>query len=190
MTKHGLIGIGFVVALTLFAGDLSGRSEICLLSDMKPVLSLQQINQAELVHYLVVIAGLRPPSPEGKTPEEFYAEEVKMLTDAGYPAVFTEVEPDRIVTRRYFASVMYILATMVDKEFANKHGGLTDETAQLNALIESEWLYAEEERIYREEILSILCSRDISPPEKPAADYEIWPEIIQEANLESMISPL
>jgi hypothetical protein len=190
MKKRGLVGIGFIVALTLCASALNGQSDLCLQVDMKPVLSLQQVKQAELVHYMVAISGLEPPSPEGKTPEEFYAEEVKMLVDAGYPPVFSDIEPGRVVTRRYFASVMYDLATSIDAQFERKYGGLTDETEQLNALVQSEWLYAEEGRMYREEILSILCTHDVSPPEKPAVDIEIWPEIIQEANLETPRSPL
>jgi len=189
MKNRRLTGVGVIVMFTFCAGIIHGQSDLCLEVHMKPVLSLQQTNQAELVHYLVVLAGLQPPSPEGKNVEEFYQEEVQMLTEAGYPPVFQEVEPDRLVTRRYFASVMYQVAVASDEEFASRHGGLTDETKQFNALVESEWLYAEEGRIYRDEILSILCTNDIVlPPTAPAV--EIFPEEILEANLETPRSPI
>jgi len=182
-----------VLLITLLAtGVLYGQSEgqpekkvprvdLCNTVDMKPVLSLQQVNQAEFVHYLVVLSGMEPPSPEGMTPEEMYEVEVRMLIDAGYPPAFAEIEPDRLVTRRYFATTMYQVALETDDEFARKHGGLTDETEQLRALVEEEWLYAEEGRLYREEILSILCTHDIARP--IIAAVEVLPEEIREAEL-------
>ena len=122
--------------------------------------------------------------------KEFYQEEVQMLIDAGYPPVFAEVEPDRLVTRRYFASVMYQVAVLGDEDFASKYAGLTDETEQLNALVESEWLYAEEGRMYRDEILSVLCTNEFEVVPKPAIAIDVFPEEIMEANLEAPRSPM
>ena len=184
MNKKWWLGIILSLAAALaIGGNIYGqRSELCDMVDMKPILSLQQVTQAELMHYIVVLSGMAPPSPEGMTPEEMYRIEVQMLIDAGYPPVFAEIEPDRLATRRYFASIMYQVAVETDSEFARKYAGLTDETEQLRALVEAEWLYAEEGRIYREEILSVLCTHIVERPPIPAVD--IVPEEIMEATIE------
>jgi hypothetical protein len=176
------------LAAGLVLGDSPQRSDLCAQVDMKPVLSLQQINQAELVDYMVVLAGLPRPSAEGKTPEEYYKEEVQMLVDAGYPPILSDVEPDRLVTRRYFASIMYQTAVLTDPDFAAKHGGITNETQQLKALVDSEWLYAEEGKIYREELLSVLCTKPLVVPTAEAVAIE--PEVIMESILENPRSPI
>lgn len=171
-----------VFAAAILVSPSLAIHELCQTVDQKPVLSLQQIRQHELVHYIVVIAGFTPPSAEGKTPEQFYQEEVQILIDNGYPPALAEIEPDRLVTRRYFASVLYQVAIETDPAFAAKYGGLTDETAQLQALVEAEWLYSETGYLYREEILSILCTHNIRI-EKPAA-IDITPVWMSEAVLE------
>ena len=101
----------FLPALLIW-GNLYGLSELCHKIHMKPVLSLQQVRNADLVHLLLEISGQKPPSPEGKPPEEMYKAEVKMLLDAGYPPLIAEMEPDRLVTRRYFAAVLFQLAVV------------------------------------------------------------------------------
>ncbi len=164
------------------------RSELCQRVDQKPVLSFQQVTQAELVHYLVVVSGLRTPSREGKTPEQFYQEELRILTDAGLPPSLAEAEPDRLVSRRYFATLMYGVAVRGDPEFARKHGGLTDEAAKINALVEDGWMYTKTGRIYREEILAVLCTKGVPIPEGPALDIE--PLMIMGAELEAPASPI
>lgn len=178
-----------VLFLTLVSGGaLYAASDLCATVDMKPVLSLQQVRQAEFVHFLCVVSGIETPSPEGKTPEQLYAEEVQLLIDNGFPDSLAGVEPDRLVTRRYFTSVMYPIACQSDPSFNSKFGGLTDETQQLKALVESDWLFAEEGRLYREEVLSVLCSKKISVSKPPAVEVPIW--IPTDATLETPISPM
>jgi len=58
---------------------------------------------------------------------------------------------------------MYPVACQSDPAFNAKYGGLTDETQQMKALVESDWMFAEEGRLYREEILSVLCAKKIVP---------------------------
>lgn len=183
--------IVFLALVFLMGGNLhgqTGQTDLCIQVDMKPILSLQQLSQAELIDILVVLSGLQRPDPEGMTPEQMYDLEVQMLIDAGYPPVFAEIEPDRLVTRRYFASTMYQVALDQDANFAAKHSGLTDETEQMKALVEEDYLYAEEGRVYREEILSILCNKLKPPPIVPA--YDIIPEKIMEATIEYPVSPI
>ncbi len=160
------------------------RNGLCNNVDMKPVLSLQQVKQADLVHYLVVLSGMDPPSSAGGGPEEFYNKEIQMLIDAGYPPVFAEIEPDHLVSRRFFASVMFQVAAETDPEFAGKYGALTDETEQMEALVESEYLYAEEGRIYREEILSTLCMHELLGPPEAGEPIVIQPEYPREGIIE------
>ncbi len=169
----------------------TNQADLCNTVDQKPVLSLQQINQAEMVHYLIAInPEMQTPPPEGMPPEEYYQKETQMLLDAGYPPAFAEVEPDRLVTRRYFASLMFQVAVATDEEFARKHGDLTDETEQMQALMEEEWLYAEQGSIYREEILSVLCVHQPEIEKLEAIAIDVEPEDIREGTLESDLSPL
>lgn len=184
MKKHGVVVL-FVAALAIFSGgDTHGQSSLCTNLDMKPVLSLDQINQADLVDYLVETDPNleRPSGPEIDSPEALYEAEVQLLLDNGYPPVFGEVEPGHVVTRRYFASVMFEVAVQTDDAFAMKYGGLTDETDRVQALVDSDWMYAEEGNLYREEVLSVLCNKTPSAPGPPALD--IVPEMIMDAELE------
>ena len=174
-TKGNLLGMATMILLALVtSGVLYAASDLCNKVDMKPVLSLQQVRQAEFVHYLCVLSGIEVPSPDGKTPEQMYAEEARLLVDNGFPASIAEVEPDRLVTRRYFATVMYPVACQSDPAFAAKYGGLTDETAQLKALVDSDWMFAEEGRLYREEILSVLCAKKIVVNKPATMEYPVW----------------
>ncbi len=181
--KAKIAALFMALALSLLiTGDGFSQSDLCSNVDMKPVLSLQQVRQAELVHYLVELdPGLNAPSPDGMSPEDLYEQELQMLMDAGYPPGFAEIEPDRLVTRRYFASMMYQVAVETDPQFAAQYGGLTDETAKMQALVDSEWLYAEEGRIYKEEILSVLCTKQ---PSAPTMAIDIEPVEIMDAILE------
>jgi len=187
-TRARLSGMLFILFLTVMtSGIIYAASDLCNTVDMKPVLSLQQVRQADFVHFLVVISGIQPPAPEGKTPEQFYAEETQLLIDAGFPSSLAGVEPDRLVTRRYFTTVMYPVAVASDAAFSAKYGGLTDETLQLKALVEAEWLFAEEGRLYREEILSVLCSRKLVVHKPAAAEVPpLW--IPTEGNID--VSPI
>lgn len=189
MSRKARRGIILVFLVSLLAGGvLHGQSDLCNTVDMKPVLSLQQVRQAEFVHFLVVLSGFQPPDPQGLTVEQMYEAEVQILIKAGYPPAFAEIEPDRLVTRRYFASVIFQIAVETDDSFRLKYGSLTDETQQLEALVNEEWLFAEEGRIYREELLSILCLHqpelkkygEIVPEEYPP----LMPIFIKEANIE------
>jgi hypothetical protein len=188
-TKGNLLGMATLLLVALVAGGaLYAASDLCNKVDMKPVLSLQQVRQAEFVHYLVVLSGLEAPNPEGKTPEQMYAEETKILVDNGYPASLKGIEPDRLVTRRYFATIMYPVACQSDAAFNSKYGGLTDETQQLKALVEADWMFAEEGRLYREEVLSVLCAKKIAISKPPAIEVPVW--IPTEGTLEAPLSPM
>ena len=184
----------FIIALIAAAGMVHSQSELCNTVDMKPVLSLQQVNQAEFVHYMASMVGVDVPPSSAATPEEQYEKEVQALVDAGFPPALADAEPDRLVTRRYFASMMFPIAVTVDDEFAAQYGDLTDETQQLEALVNEDWLYAEEGRIYREEMLSILCVHEdllqnlaAGPPQEV---QEITPVEIREGNIETEASPI
>lgn len=190
MKRANLPGMMLVVFLFLLTGGvLYAASDLCNTVDMKPVLSLQQVRQAEFVHYLCGLSGIKSPSPEGKTPEQLCKEETQLLIDAGFPSALAGVEPDRLVTRRYFCNIMYPLACDCNSQFNAKYGGLTDETQQLKALVEAEWLYAEEGRLYREEVLSILCSHQFTPTPKAAVEVPLWIPTEGTIAIESPVSP-
>ena len=188
-TRSKLPVVVVAAFLTLVcSGALYASSDLCATVDMKPVLSLQQVRQAEFVHFLCVVSGLETPSPEGKTPEQLYAEEVQLLLDNGFPDSLAGVEPDRLVTRRYFTSVMFPIACQSDPGFSAKNGALTDETQQLKALVEADWLFAEEGRLYREEVLSVLCSKRIAVSKPAEVEVPVW--IPTDATLEAPLSPM
>jgi len=180
---------GLVAALVLVVGGvIYARSELCNIVQLKPVLGLQQVRQAELIHYLVIYSGMEAPDPEAKSPREFYEQELKMLIEAGFPSVLAEVEPDRIVTRRYFASLMFILALKSSPDFARKYGALKDETQKLRALVKEGWLLSEKGRIYRDEIITVLCSHELQI-KALMPELEISPAIITEGSIEAPMSP-
>jgi hypothetical protein len=191
MMKRIMAGALLILALLLVSlGVGYSKSDLCMHLDEKPVLSLNTINQAQFVHMLI---DLNPnmSHPTGLNPDsqEYYKAEVQSLIDAGYPPIFGDVEPNHIVTRRYFSSVMFEVAKDKDPKFKEKYGNLSDETARTNALVESEWLYdGNDPNIYYEEVLSVLCAKGVETPPKMGAD--IVPGIITDAALEGPRSPL
>jgi len=190
--------ISFLVLMPLLAtGVVSPVPDLCQRVDMKPVLSLEQVRQNELVDFLCEIMGLKdkpewPADISGMTPEEYYEMEVELLVNYGLPPIFMEIEPSRIANRRYFASLMFQIAMEVDKEVQADCADATTETEQLQCLVDHEWLYTKEGRIYREEILSILCNKreEIMEliPVPPVKILPIMPEEYLEATLESPAS--
>jgi len=176
----------FLVLLTVLISSRGYGEDLCENVHRKPVFDGQQVKQAELVHYMVVLCGLKAPNPDGKSPGDYYEEEVQLLVDYGFPPALAEVEPNRLVTRRYFASMLFQVAVDCNEEFAEKYGHLTDETDQINALIEADCLYSKEGRIYRKEILSVLCSKSelLSRP-KPEPVMDLTPVSIIDAAIES-----
>jgi hypothetical protein len=165
-------------------------SSLCLRLDEKPVLSLNTINQAQLVHLMIELnPNLSHPTGVDPQSDAYYEAEVQTLIDAGYPPIFAGVESDHIVTRRYFASLMFEIASETDPAFRAKYGELTDETERTNALVQSDWLFdGEDPNIYYEEILSVLCNKSAPPPPRMAVD--IIPASIRNAELEGPRSPL
>ena len=198
MGKKGNFLIITGVIIGLFVLGLAKGQDLCQRIDMKPVLSLEQVRQNELMDFLCEIAGIKelsewPDDISGMTPEQYYEMEVQMLIDNNFPPIFMEIEPGRIVNRRYFASLMFQIAMEVDKDVQRDCADATTETQQLQCLVDHEWLYTEEGRIYREEILSVLCTKrdlieDIPPPPPAVEIPPITPEEFVEAILESPAS--
>jgi hypothetical protein len=187
------------VIIGLLAWGLASGQDLCQRIDMKPVLSLEQVRQNELVDFLCELSGIKelPEWPEdisGMTPEQYYEMEVNLLIDNNFPPMFMEIEPSRIVNRRYFASLMFQMAMEVDKDVQRDCADAATETQQLQCLVDHEWLYTKEGRIYREEILSVLCTKrdhieDIIPPPPAVEIPPITPEeYLIEAILESPAS--
>jgi len=173
---------------------------LCTRVDMKPVLSLEQVRMNEMVEFLVVISGIKSlpgfPSPEevqSMNPEEYYKMEVKMLVDNGFPPIFTEIEPERLVNRRFFSQVMFQVAMQSDPKMKEDCAGATTETDQMDCLEKHDWIYSQAGKIYREEILSVLCEKKqeitavlpppvIKPPEIYAQEFKegiLEPEIAE-----------
>ena len=192
MKPHMLIGLKIAALLLAFSMSSAASAQtedVCSEIHKKPDLSSQQITQAEFVHYLVVISGLKAPSKEGKTPQQFYQEELSLLVDAGYPRSLKAINADRIVTRRYYASVVFQVAKEVDTAFATKYAGCKDEQCKMDALVESGWMHTKTGKIYRAEILSVLCSKDLTIKEEGAA-IDIEPVLMMGAELEVPASPI
>ncbi len=194
--RKGLCVIVFFVLL--FAGVLVKGQDLCQRIDMKPVLSLEQVRQNELVDFLCEIAGIKelpewPDDISDMTPEQYYEMEVQMLIDNGFPPIFVEIEPTRVVNRRYFASLMFQIAMETDEQVQKDCADATTETEQLQCLVDHEWLYTKEGRIYREEILSVLCNKkeklEEILPRPPIEIPPIVPEEFVEIILESPASP-
>jgi len=185
-----LCGLG----IALWGMNILGQN-LCTRVDMKPVLSLDQVRMNELADFLCDIAGLKtlpswPPRDEiaKMTPEEYYKMEIKMLVDNGFPSILLEIEPDRIVNRRFFVELMFPIAMEVDPKVQQDCKAATTETERLECLVSHDWVYAQAGRIYREEILSVLCEKKkeiekmVPPPAlKPP---EIYPEEFKEGILE------
>ncbi len=188
-----LIGTGIPL---VFSGILLCQ-DLCNRVEMKPVLSLEQIRQNEFVDFLCEIMGLKdkpewPSDISGMTPEQYYKMEVELLVKYGFPPIFMGIEPVRIVNRRYFSSLMFQIAMEVDKQVQTDCVDAHTETGQLQCLVDHKWLYTKEGRIYRQEILSILCNKrkDIKKliPAPPIEILPIRAEEFLEATLETPAS--
>jgi hypothetical protein len=115
---------------------------------------------------------------------------VRILIDRGYPSSLADIPPDEIVTRRYFAQMVFQVLVENDPEFKAKYGDRQSETEQLDALLESGYIFSTEGKVYREEILAVLCRLPVPKP-LPKGEYiEIAPIVIQDANLEVPLSPI
>ena len=192
------LGVGGFVIFIFLVSQAGLSEDLCTRVDMKPVLSLEQVRMAELVDFLCELSGIKnlpsfPKDISGMTPEEYYKMEVKMLVDNGFPPIFLEIEPDRLVNRRFFASLMFQIAMQVDEKVKEDCKDAVTETQQMECLVKHDWIYSETGKIYREEILSILCTQRKTlekvvppPPIKPPA---IFPEKVKEGVLESPATP-
>jgi len=195
MKRFCAIGIGAVAGMLILAGGTLLAQNLCERVDMKPVLTLEQVQQNELVEFMTELLGLKqrpdwPTDVSGMTPEEYYQMEVKMLVDNGLPPMFLEIEPDRIVNRRYFASLMFQIALQVDENVQADCANAVTETDQLQCLVDHDYIYSAEGKIYRDEILSVLCNKQdiiaqiVAPPPPMLAPAVIVPEVFGEAVLE------
>ena len=144
---------------------LNGNSQdLCTRVDMKPVLSLEQVRMIELVDFLAEISGIKslpswPKDISGMSPEEYYKMEVKMLVDNGFPPIFLEIAPGELVNRRFFASLMFQIAMEIDPQVQADCKDAVSETQQMECLVQHDWIYSDTAKIYREEILSVLCEK-------------------------------
>ncbi len=190
--------IVFVILVFSFLGVNGQTQDLCLRVDMKPVLSLDQVRMADLVDFICELAGIKklptwPPDISGMTPEQYYKMEVKMLVDNRFPPIFLEIEPDRLVNRRFFASLMFQIAMESDAKVKEDCKNATTETEQFDCLVQHDWIYSKEGKIYREEILSILCEKKSNleklVPVPEIRSPEIYPEEFKEGILETPASP-
>jgi hypothetical protein len=175
-------------------------ADLCTRVDMKPVLSLEQVRMNDMADFLCDISGLKAspkwPKPDEiakMNPEEYYKMEVKMLVDNGFPPIFADIEPDRLVNRRFFSQLMFQVAMETDPKVKQDCAGASSETEQLDCLVKHDWIYSQAGKIYREEILSVLCEKKqdvekiIPPPViKPV---EIYPDEFRQGILESPATP-
>jgi len=165
MAKYGRITIALGLVFAFFS--LTGASEdLCTRVDMKPLLSIEQVRMADMAEFIANISGLNQspswPSPEeiaNMDPGQYYDMEVKALADAGFPPIFMEMEPDRLVNRRFFNQLLFQIAMETDDRVRADCGGATTETQQSECLTSHDWVYSQANRIYRQEILSVLCER-------------------------------
>jgi len=142
---------------------LQGR-DLCNSADDKPVLSLQQMPQAELMDVLCEVSGLKKTSAWPKdvskmTPDEYYKMEVRLLVENGFPLILQDIAPDAMVNRRFFASLMFQIAREVDEGLKKDCGRAEAETEQLECLVRHDYIYEKSLSIYRNEIITVLCSK-------------------------------
>lgn len=157
-----LMWVAFAGMLVM-GGNLNGQ-EICEMIDMKPILSLDLVTQAEFVDYLCEISGLKEgpqwPSDISKmTPLEFYQMEVNLLVEAGFPAYLKDIPPDRVVDRKDFATLLFQIAMEHDERVKLDCKDATTDEKKLDCLVKHGYLSSKEGRLYKEEILSILCDK-------------------------------
>lgn len=165
MARYGSCSLVWILIFLFFSLTGMGQ-DLCTRVDMKPLLSLEQVRMNEMVDFLCDIAGLKSqpnwPKPDEiakMNPEEYYRLETKRLVDNGFPPIFLEIEPDRLVNRRFFAQLMFQVAMETDAKVKQDCGGASTETEQLDCLVKHDWIYSQAGKIYREEILSVLCEK-------------------------------
>jgi len=175
----------FIFVMFLIMFPINGQEQdLCARVDMKPVLSLEQIRMAELVDFVCELAGIKklpswPTDVQGMSPEEYYKMEVKMLIDNGFPPIFSDIEPERLVNRRFFASLMFQIAMEADPKVKEDCKNAVTETEQFECLLQHDWIYSKTGKIYREEILSVLC-------QKQDILKKLVPEIIKPIDIYSL----
>ena len=165
MARFQRIGIFCILIFALF-GLRSSSQDLCGRVDMKPVLTLEQVRMADMADLLCTIAGLKNlpswPKPDEiakMTPEDYYKMETKALAVNGFPSIFMDIEPDRLINRRFFSQLMYQIAMETDDKVKQDCKGATTETDQLECLVKHNWVYSQAGKLYREEILSVLCEK-------------------------------
>jgi hypothetical protein len=165
MAKH--TKLIFALGLLFAFFNVRGVQDLCLRVDMKPLLTIEQVRMADMADFLCGIAGLNNapswPSPQeiaNMDPVEYYRMEVKLLADNGFPPVFMDMEPDRLVNRRFFNQLMFQIALETDEGVRADCAGASSETEQVDCLTRHDWVYSQANRIYRQEILSVLCERE------------------------------
>jgi len=187
--------------LLLAAGALWAQADLCERVDMKPVLSLEQVRQNELIEFIVQMTGLKnkpgwPADISNLTPEQYYQMEVNLLVQNGFPPMFQEIEPDRVVNRRYFASLMFQIAMEVNPQVKTDCANAVTETDQLQCLVDHDYIYSTEGKIYRDEILSVLCNKKqdlismIPAPPPTLLAPQIAPDVFTNAVLETPSSKI
>ena len=199
MVRFQRISILWIFIFALF-GLRSSSQDLCTRVDMKPVLSLEQVRMADMADFMCDISGLKNspswPKPDEiakMSPEDYYKMETKALSENGFPPIFVDIEPDRLVNRRFFSQLMFQIAMETDDKVKQDCKGATTETEQLECLVKHDWVYSQAGKIYREEILSVLCEKKkeiqslIPPP--VIAPPEINPQEFKEGILETPATP-
>ncbi len=194
------LGSAIMVGMLLLAGGSLLAQNLCERVDMKPVLSLEQVRQNELIDFIVQLTGLKnkpgwPADISNMTPEQYYQMEVNLLVKNGFPAMFREIEPDRLVNRRYFASLMFQIAIQANPQMRTDCANAVTETDQFQCLVDHDYIYSAEGKVYRDEILSILCNKKadliaILPRVRELLAPTISPYMFNEAVLEAPVSPI
>jgi len=178
-------------ALFMFSLALQGQ-DLCNKADLKPILTLDQITQAELVDILCELTGLKsspqfPKANSSMTPEAFFQKEVALLIDNGFPVIFLDVNPKALVNRRFFSSLMFEIAMEKDPLMQKDCKTAATETQQLNCLMQHDYVFSKSLSIYRSEVLSVLCSkRNVLTklaPKQLVKPPDIYPEEFKEGIL-------
>jgi hypothetical protein len=188
-------GTILTAAFFLLLGMGVRAQDMCKRAELKPVLSLEQMKQAELVDVLCTVTGLKesrkwPASAGKQTPEEYYNMEVKFLMSNGFPTMLQDLAPSALVNRRYFASLMFEIAMEADPQVQKDCKGANTETQRTDCLTQHEYLYNKELTVFRNEILTVLCDkrdilRKVIPPGILAPEApNIYALILREGVLE------
>ncbi|MFO8056573.1 MAG: sodium/glutamate symporter [bacterium] len=157
------------LCLLIASPALASKEDICAKQDREEAAG-ERVTHAEFVHYLLEISGLSLPETPGKedkssekmSPEERYQAEVNVLTQQGYPLELSMKKMNKLVTREHFASVMARIAKESDPKFAASLRACETDGCKLEALADHGWINSTEGTVYKKEVLSILCGKDIS----------------------------